>query len=439
MTSTRRILAKKLENTIKNFAAAYIGGPRQCGKSTLVRHLLPMKNINYMTFDTTAIRLAAEKDPDGFVEKLPKDKLNVIDEVQRVPSVFLQLKKSVDEGRFEGRGKSMFILTGSANIFALPRLAKAMVGRMARLTLYPFSAAEILGSDGNFGVNREVNFVEKLWNDDLSIKTYKRANLAKIIQKATFPEIALNDGIDKSEWLDSYLGDILDRDAVQFAKIRKPDLIYQLLVSFSSRVGSLMNNDNIMKETGFNQGTFEKYKAFCDAAFITFEVQPWSKPNNLNKRFVKAKKIYFTDTNFLSFIMRRDISDVYEKDPSVMGHLFENFIATEIMKAISTLPGKYYLSHFNPVREDGKETDFVIEKDNGDTIAVEVKLDSTLNDKDFKNLELCRSTIGKKFKKGVVLYSGDTIVPFGDRLWAVPVNYLWEIEPFPKLRTYGSD
>ena len=109
-----------------------------------------------------------------------------------------------------------------------------------------------------------------------------------------------------------------------------------------------------------------------------------------------------------------------------MGHIFENFIATEIMKSISVSSGKNYVSHFNPVRGDGKETDFIIEKDNGDTIAIEVKLDSSLNGNDFKNLELCRTVIGNKFKKGIVLYTGLDLVPFGEKLWAVPVNYLWE-------------
>ena len=124
--------------------------------------------------------------------------------------------------------------------------------------------------------------------------------------------------------------------------------------------------------------------------------------------------------------MRRDISEVKKTDPSVMGHLFENFIASEIMKASSSLPGKYFISHFNPVRGDGKKTDFVIEKDNGETIAIEVKLDSSLNEKDFKNIESCKNIIGSKFKKGIVLYTGEELVPFGEKLWAVPVNYLWE-------------
>jgi predicted AAA+ superfamily ATPase len=124
--------------------------------------------------------------------------------------------------------------------------------------------------------------------------------------------------------------------------------------------------------------------------------------------------------------MRLDIKDIFEKNLPVKGELFENFVASEIMKNTSILPGSYYVSHFNPVRGDGNETDFVIEKDNGESIAIEVKSDSALAGKDFKNLALCRDTIGDKFKKGIVLYPGEDLVPFGDRLWAVPINYLWE-------------
>jgi predicted AAA+ superfamily ATPase len=418
----QRILDKKLQKTVKTFSATYLSGARQCGKSTLVRHLLPndcvMDNVNYLTFDTTTVRTAAKKDPEAFIASLPNDQLNVIDEIQRVPEIYLLLKKWIDERRFKNDGKGLFLLTGSANIMELPKLAKAMVGRLAILTLYPFSAAEINKSN--------VNFMEKLWDDNFSVRNYKSTdNFINMMKNATFPEIALNKDIDQSVWLDSYFNMILDRDAVEFAKIRKPEMIYQLLVSFSSRVGSLINNDNIMKETGFNQGTFGNYKSLCNAAFLTFEIQPWAKPNKLNKRFVRSKKLYFTDTNFLCFLMRRDIQEVYEKDPALMGHLFENFIASEIMKSTSALDGKYYVSHFNPVRGDGNETDFIIEKDNGETIAIEVKLDSSLNDKDFKNLELCRDTIGSKFKKGFVIYTGEDMVPFGNNLWAVPVNYLW--------------
>jgi len=418
MNFTNRILANKLENTARTFSAAYLNGPRQCGKSTLVQNLLPLDKTNYLTFDSNIIRTAAKKDPEAFISGLPKDRLNIIDEVQRVPSIHLIIKKTIDEKRLKGQGKALFLLTGSANIFGLPNLVKAMVGRMALLNLFPFSAAEIN--------NSKINFVEKLWDNNFIIKNYRKANLIEIIKSATFPEIALNKNIDRGIWMDSYIDTILERDAVEFAKIRKPELVLQLLASLSCRVGSLLNNDNVMSETGLNQITYEKYKSFCNNVYLTFEIQPWAKPNKLNKRFVKSKKIYFTDTNFLCFLLRRDIYDVYKNDPSQMGHIFENFIATEIIKSISSLPDKYYVSHFNPVRGDGKETDFIIEKDNGETIAIEVKLYSSLSEKDFKNLETCKNIIGTKLKKGFVIYTGDDLVPFGENFWAVPLNYLRE-------------
>jgi len=418
MDYIKRILAKKLENTTNTFSAVYLNGSRQCGKSTLVQNFLPAGKANYMTFDATTIRTAAKKDPDAFINDLPKDKINIIDEVQRVPKIHLLIKKSVDERRIKGQSKSLFLLTGSANIFGLPNLSKAMVGRMALLTLLPFSSAEIN--------NSSINFIEKLWNDDLIIKSYKRANLIEIIKSATFPEIALDKTIDRGVWMDSYIDTTLERDAVEFAKIRKPELVLQLLASLCCRVGSLLNNDSVMSETGLNQITYDKYKTFCNNVYLTFEIQPWAKPNKLNKRFVKSKKIYFTDTSFLCFLLRRDINDINKNDPSQMGHIFENFIASEIMKTISSLPNNYYVSHFNPVRGDGKETDFIIEKDNGEIIAIEVKLDSSLNEKDFKNLETCKKIIGTKFKKGIIIYTGEDLVPFGKNFWAVPVNYLWE-------------
>jgi len=421
MDYIRRNMAKKLEKTVKTFSAVYLNGARQCGKSTFVRNILPPDKVNYITFDTSAVMASAKKDPEAFISNLPKDKLNIIDEIQRVPEVYFALKKYVDDRRFEGKNKALFLITGSANIPALPNLAQFMVGRMATLTLYPFSVAEIHNTDANF--------IDHIWNDDLTIKTYEQADLVDLITKSTFPEIALDKGIDRAIWFDSYLTTVLQRDAIEFANIKKPELIYQILVSLTSRVGSLVKNEDIMKDTGMNQFTFEKYKAFCNATFMTFEVPSWSKPNKLDKRFVKSKKIYFTDTNFLCFLMRRDIMEVMEKDRQLMGHLFENFVASEIMKATSILPGKFYVSHFNPVRGQGKETDFVIENERGEALAIEVKLSSSLDAKDFENLEMCRNTIGDKFKKGIVLYTGKELVPFGSKLWAVPLSTIFYITP----------
>jgi predicted AAA+ superfamily ATPase len=394
----------------------YLSGARQCGKSTLVQNLQFQIPANYISFDQPPIRSYAKQDPNGFIAELPQDKLVIIDEVQKVPEIYDYLKISIDENRLQGKQDSLYLLTGSANIFALPELAGPLVGRMAILTLYPFSAAEAHKSKNNF--------IDQLWNEKLdSYGKFDKADIVSEIQHATFPELAKASQKDRTNWFANYVNTILQRDARELARIRKPDSIYQLLASFTSRVGSLLNNDNVMKETGLSINTYYSYKTFCHAAFITFEIESWSKPNKLDKRFVKSKKLYFTDTGLLCYLMRRNLSEMYQNDKITMGHLFENFIATEILKASSSSKNQFYISHFNPV--NGKEVDFIIERQDGETIAIEVKLDATPGLNDFKNLTNCKELLGDKFKKGIVIYTGKDIIPFGDRLWAVPVNYLW--------------
>jgi predicted AAA+ superfamily ATPase len=179
-----------------------------------------------------------------------------------------------------------------------------------------------------------------------------------------------------------------------------------------------------MKETGLDAKTYEKYKALCDNTFLIFELPSWTKPNRLNKKFVKQKKLYFTDTSLLCHIMQRDMEDVYKNDKTAMGHIFENFIATEIMKAAKSLDS-FSVSHFNPVQNQGKEVDFIIESPDGKTVGIEVKLDSTINEKDCANMNTLQETTGSGFLKGIIIYTGTDLVQVSRKIWAVPVQYLW--------------
>jgi predicted AAA+ superfamily ATPase len=209
------------------------------------------------------------------------------------------------------------------------------------------------------------------------------------------------------------------------ADIKNPDNVYQLLVSFSQRAGGLLNNSNVMKETGLDAKTYEKYKALCAGTFLIFELPSWTRPNKLNKRFVKQKKLYFTDTNLLCHIMQRDLADVYKNDKTTMGHIFENFIAVEIVKAAKA-KGLYSVSHFNPVQNQGREVDFIIENPKGEAIGIEVKLSGTIDERDWSNMSVLQNTIGNKFKKGIIIYTGTNLVQLSRNIWAVPMNYLWE-------------
>jgi predicted AAA+ superfamily ATPase len=123
--------------------------------------------------------------------------------------------------------------------------------------------------------------------------------------------------------------------------------------------------------------------------------------------------------------MQRDINEIHKNDRAAMGHLFENFIATEIMKAASSLVG-YSVSHFNPVQYQGKEVDFVIENPKGKIIGIEVKLDGTINEKDWGNMLALQETTGDRFLKGVIIYTGNELMQVAGKIWAVPAGYLFQ-------------
>jgi predicted AAA+ superfamily ATPase len=176
------------------------------------------------------------------------------------------------------------------------------------------------------------------------------------------------------------------------------------------------------QETGLDIKTYERYKAATINTFVIFEVPAWSKPNRLGKRFTRSPKLYFTDTGLLTYLLRRDLIEIYNSDRITMGHLFESFIACEIMKNASSF-SDLTVSHFRT--SDQKEVDFVLEKKEG-IIGVEVKLGLTPDKHDFAGLKLLREAKGKRFRRGIVVYPGTQLIPFGDELWAVPACYLWE-------------
>jgi len=416
MLFIHRLVEEPIKDTVKTRPVVYLNGMRQCGKSTLAQNIFIAKKLNYVTFDNPVHLAFAKNDPEGFLRQLPKNMLNVLDEIQLVPELFRLLKIAADENRLIDKNRTLYVLTGSANIFAMPKLANALVGRLSVLTLYPFSVSEIKETG--------VNFLEKLWNDDLAPQKYSRANIVSMLSSATFPEIALNRKINRYQWFNDYLTTLLQRDVRTLADIKNPINVYQLLVSLSLRVGGLLNNANVMNETGLDAKTYEKYKSLCINTFLVFEIPPWSKPNKLNKRFIKQKKLYFTDTCLLCHIMQRNLEEIYKNDKTTMGHIFENFIATEIIKAAKSA-GTFSVSHFNPVQYQGKEVDFVIESPDGKIIAIEVKLDGTINEKDWANMNVLKETMGSRFLKGIIIYTGTDLLPVGRNIWAVPVNYLW--------------
>ena len=408
-----RHIKNKLLRVLEFSPVVFLNGPRQAGKTTLVQKLA-LKDFpaEYVTFDSTTQMAAAANAPESYLRE--RKGALIIDEVQLVPEIFRALKIVVDELRQEEEQKlkGHFLLTGSANIMALPKLSESLVGRMNILTLYPISSAEALGSTSNF--------IERIFNQDFQEDKYKH-KLVDIIRMASFPEISGASMLERTNWFDGYLTTILQRDVRALAEIEKLSSLPNLLRILASRVGGLVNDADIARDAGLNHVTSRNYKTLFEMLFLTFEISPWYR--NIGKRLVKSPKGYIIDSLLLCHLLQYELGDLEKNRPELFGHILENFVATELLKLIASVDDKVDLFHFRT--SDNKEVDFVLEKPNGQLVAIEVKQRDYVDKADFKGLETLQNATGDDFICGIVLYRGHAVVPFGNNLWAVPISNLW--------------
>ena len=413
MKTTPRKLTDNLLFALKNHPVVFLNGPRQAGKSTLVQHLNKKDfPAGYVSFDNATQMAAAASSPESFLKS--RKGAMIIDEVQIVPEIFRALKLVVDEIRLKDKEHSngRFLLTGSANIMALPKLSDPLVGRMSIKTLYPFSASEILGGKGDF--------LQRLFAMDFE-SSAKKASLDAVIARATFPEISGAGVVERTEWFDSYLTTILQRDVRLLSEIEKIAMLPNLLRVLASRAGKLMNDAEIARDLGLNPVTSKAYRGILQAMFLQFDVEPWYR--NIGKRLVKSPKGFLVDTLLLCHLLDLRLEDMRERKPELYGHVLENFVATELTKLLSFSNVRAKLLHFRT--SDNKEVDFVLERPDGTMAGIEVKTADRVDGGDFKGMRVLQEIAKDDFVGGVVLYSGHDIVPFGDKLFAVPISTLW--------------
>lgn len=411
----KRILSKNVLSALAGFPVVYLNGPRQAGKSTLVQALAQSEwPAEYVTFDEATMMGAAEANPESFLRAYPHRL--ILDEVQMVPGLFRALKLLVDEARFTDKASASgrYLLTGSANIMALPALADALVGRMSILTLYPLSALEIMQGSGGF--------LASLMNNSFKPQTIiRKTPVVDIIRRATFPEITDEDDARRRQWFESYITTILQRDVRQIADIGKLGVLPNLLKVLAARVGGLVNESDIARAIGQNAVTSKNYRVLLQMMFLTFDVKPWYR--NTSKRLVKSAKGYITDTALLCHLEQIDMAKSELRDPHIFGRVFENFVATELLKQLASDVDAAQLYHFRT--SDGKEVDFVLERPDGRLAAIEVKGRDAVTAADFKGLKELSALTGDDFLCGIVLYRGNKTVPFEHNLWAVPVDVMW--------------
>lgn len=386
-------------------------GPRQAGKSTLAASsLVEGPPPSYISFDDPAELAAAQADPGGFVAGL-SDRV-VLDEAQRVPDLFLPIKASVDRDRRPGR----FLLTGSANPLFIPVVADALVGRVEVLTLWPFSGVELEGRPD--AAVAEAFLAERPQPPEVSTS---REELAARLVQGGFPEaVRRHDAGRRKAWFDNYLTTILERDVRAVADISRLEQLPAVLSAVALRSRGPLNKSGLSQDLAIPISSLDRYLALLERVFVLQRLPAWH--NRLQSRLVKAPKMLIADSGLFCQLLRLDAARLVA-EPTAFGLALESYVGAELFKAVAVAGGGPGLMHYRTAK--GTEIDFVLEGGDGRVAAIEVKASRSVDAHDFKRFERLRDILGPRFVRGVVLYTGERPLPFGDRFEAWPVSFLW--------------
>jgi len=387
-----------------------VHGPRQCGKTTLARRFGERQGYGYITFDDEAARAGAVSDPRGFVDGLPARV--ILDEVQRVPALFTALKSAVDRRREPGR----FLLTGSANVLLVPKLADSLAGRMEVLRLFPLAQAE-LG-------RHAPSFVASLFG--AAFKTRRAERLAgelpeRIVAGGYPAALARAAGRRRAAWYRDYLDAMVQRDVRDLARIASLDVLPRLLTLAAGQTARLLNVLELSGPFNVSRPTIRDYLTLLQRVFLLEELPPWH--SNRLSRLVKTPKLHMGDTGLACALMGVDAAAL-NADRPLLGQVLETFVYQELRRQASWHEDAHSFFHFRD--RDGVEVDIVIERGARSIAGVEVKASATVTAADFRGLRKLREATGRAFAAGVVLYDGETATSFGDGLFAVPIRFLWE-------------
>lgn len=335
----------------------------------------------------------------------------VIDEIQRVPDLFLAMKAEIDQQRRPGR----FLLTGSANIFLLPQLADSLAGRMEVLTLWPFAESEITGT--------RANFIDAAFATSLpQVPHIPQELVARLLRGGYPPAVERTDPHRRRAWFGSYLMTILERDIRDLAHIEGLTALPRLLALLAARTAGLLNFTELARSLGMPQTTLKRYLALLEATFLVQFLPAWS--TNFGKRLIKAPKLFLNDTGLAAYLLGLT-PERLEQESALRGMLLENLVAMELRKQAGWSQAAARVFHFRTAA--GQEVDFVLEDATGGVVGIEVKASSTVNGHDFNGLRALAEIAGQRFRRGIVLHAGDAAIPFGSNLYALPLNALWEL------------
>lgn len=406
-----RHLARRMDESLADTRVVVIAGPRQSGKTTLVRAHCAAGGRALISLDDTTTLTAARSDPTGLLAGRGPV---AVDEIQRAPELLLTIKKRVDDDPRPGQ----FLLTSSANLMTLPVVADSLAGRMEILTLLPLAQSEL--------ADTPCRWLDALFEEApprLPARAERLAGLSLLdrLLAGGYPE-AVQRGSPRrrQDWMAAYLEATLTRDVREIAQVNKTEGLARLLRALAAVSGQLCNFSQLAGALGLDQKTAQRYVGLFEQLYLVRTLEPYSA-NHLS-RLVKTPKLHFLDSGLLAALGGLTPARL-ERAPTARGPLAETFVYSEMLKIASWSEGRYRFSHYRD--KDQREVDLVVENEASDVVGVEVKAGASIVPADLSGLRRLAEATADKFRAGVILYDGVETVSFGGGLWAVPFATLW--------------
>ncbi|NUR73776.1 MAG: ATP-binding protein [Hamadaea sp.] len=394
--------------------AVVINGPRQSGKTTLLRSFQAVHGGEFYSLDDEATLTAVRADPTTFASYGQRPL--IIDEIQRAGDpLVLAIKQVLDRSTDRGQ----FLLSGSTRFLTVPTLSESLAGRVGFIELWPLAVAERVGQPGDFcghafaGPESFLGAPSSPWTRDQYID---------LICTGGYPEaIFIPDARVRAAWFDGYLNTVVLRDVTNFATIQHGALISRLLGLIAARSGGPMVPSDLSRVVELSLTTTKNYLSYLEIVFLLSTVPAWS--TNLVSRIAKSPKAYVNDSGLAAHLLGASPESLRRPGDRSLGGLVETFVFSELTKLLSF--GASTATIYGLRNTDGREVDFILEERDGRVVALEIKAAASVGPNDARHLIWLRDKLGDRFAMGAVVYLGQQTVPLGDRLLALPLSTLW--------------